>query len=90
MGRYEATKTSTQQKYPWRTMVRGIVQFVVAISAAAPVIYLAITNESDATATGAAAVALGVFAAITRLMAVPAFDEILKRFVPWLASEPKD
>ncbi|SED88766.1 hypothetical protein SAMN04489740_0208 [Arthrobacter alpinus] len=41
-------------------------------------------------ATGAASTALAVFAGITRLMALPQADEILKRFVPWLASEPKN
>ncbi|MDQ0768205.1 hypothetical protein QF031_000954 [Pseudarthrobacter defluvii] len=35
-------------------------------------------------------VALTVSGAITRVTALPVVDEILKRFAPWLASEPKD
>lgn len=89
MADHRAVPTSTQQLYPWRTVVRSIFQFVVAVAAAAPLIYVAICNSSPEAATGAAATALSVSAAITRLMALPVVDEILKRFVPILASEPK-
>jgi hypothetical protein len=89
MADHRAVPTSTQQLHPWRTVVRSVFQFVVALSAAAPLIYTAIFNASAESATGAGAVALGVFAAITRVMALPVVDEILKKFIPFLASEPK-
>jgi hypothetical protein len=89
-GRHElVTATSTQQLYPWRTTVRSVFQFIVALSAAAPVVYLAVTGESLEAATGAVAVALTAMTYVTKVMAHPKTDEFLKRFAPWLASEPK-
>ncbi|SDT42488.1 hypothetical protein SAMN04489743_2856 [Pseudarthrobacter equi] len=89
MADHRAVPTSTQQLYPWRTVARSIFQFVVAVAAAAPLIYVAIFSASPEAATGAAAVALAVSGAITRVMALPVVDELLKRFAPFLASEPK-
>lgn len=89
MADHRAVPTSTQQLHPWRTVVRSVFQFIVAVAAAAPLIYVAVTNASPEAATGAAAVALAVSGAITRVMALPVVDEILKKFIPILASEPK-
>lgn len=91
-GRHEAapaaTATSTQQLYPWRTTVRSVFQFVVALSAAAPVVYLAVVGESGETAAGAVGVAFIVMTYVTKVMSHPKTDEFLKKFAPWLASEP--
>lgn len=88
-GQHVAVATSTQQLYPWRATVRTIVQFIVTLAAAAPILYSAVMQQDAGLAVGGFSTALGVAAAITRLMASPATDEILKKFAPWLASEPK-
>lgn len=79
---------STQTRHPWRTTVRSIFQGGIALAAGAPVIYSAAFNHSPEQATGAAATTLAVAAAVTRVMALPAVDNFLKKYVPFLASEP--
>jgi hypothetical protein len=78
---------STQQAYPWRATARTVLQLVVALAAAAPVVYQAITNADTAAAAGGAAVALSVAAAVTRVMALPIVDQMLARV--GLGSTPK-
>ncbi|UTT40267.1 hypothetical protein NMP99_02855 [Glutamicibacter mishrai] len=45
---------------------------------------------SPEAATGAAALALGIAAAITRIMALPGVEAFFQRFLPWLAAGTKD
>jgi hypothetical protein len=78
----------TQVRRPWRTTVRSVFQAVVAGSAAAPLVYQAITQESPEAATGAGATLLLVTGAVTRVMALPSVEEWLRRFVPFLAANP--
>ncbi|HEV7950613.1 MAG TPA: hypothetical protein VGP24_12675 [Glaciihabitans sp.] len=89
MADHRAVPTSTQQLHPWRTTVRSLFQFIVAAASAAPLIFTAITQHSPEAATGAGATALIVAGSITRVMALPVVDEMLKKFLPFLASEPK-
>jgi len=86
-----ATATaSTQVQNPVRTVIRTIFQLVVALAAAAPLLYVAIAQQEPELATGAAGIVIAVSAAITRVMALPVVDELLQTYVPWLASEPKE
>lgn len=78
--------TTTQTKHPWRATARTIFAAVVSLAAMAPAIYAAITSGSPEAATGWGAIALAIAGAITRLMALPAVEEFLRRFVPWLAA----
>lgn len=80
----------TQVRRPWRATVRTIVQLVVSLAAAAPLIYAAVTNSSAEQATGAAAVLLSVAAAITRVMALPVVEQVLRStpWLSWLAADP--
>lgn len=80
--------TATQVQRPWRTTVRTVFQAVVGFAAASPLIYTAITQEDSATATGAAGTVLLVTGAVTRVMAVPAVEKWLGRFLPFLAADP--
>lgn len=77
---------SSQEKYPWRATVRTVFQFVIALCAAAPVI-IALTGLTATTA--GVGTFLVVAAAVTRLMGSPVVNELLSRFAPWLAAEPK-
>lgn len=79
---------ATQVERPWRTVARTVVQGVAGLAAAAPVIYQAAVQESPEIATGGAAVALAVSGAITRVMALPQVEDLLRRFAPWLAADP--
>lgn len=77
---------TTQSRHPWRATVRTILAIVIALAAMAPAVYTAATIQSPELATGAAATALTLAAAITRIMALPVVEAFLQRFVPWLAA----
>lgn len=79
----------TQVRRPWRSTVRTIFQAVVAGAAVAPSVYEAAAHHNADAATGWAAGGLALAAAITRVMALPAVEAFLARFVPFLAAEPK-
>lgn len=75
---------STQTRHPWRATIRTAVAVIVALAAMLPLLVDA--SGLDETA-GPVAGALAIAAAITRVMALPAVDDFLARFLPWLASE---
>lgn len=79
----------TQVKRPERAAFRTAFQALIAFSVMAPFIYQAATNHSPETATGAAAVGLGIASGIARVMALPAVEQFLRHFVPWLAASPQ-
>ncbi|MFT4471689.1 hypothetical protein ACMX2H_17450 [Arthrobacter sulfonylureivorans] len=68
----------TQSSNPWRATLRTVIQWIVGLAAMAPVIYSAIMQADPAQATGAAAIALGITAAITRVMALPQVNAVLE------------
>lgn len=80
---------TTQSQHPWRATVRTILAVIVALAAMAPSIYTAATQDNPEAATGAAALALTIAAAITRIMALPVVEAFLQRFLPWLAAGTK-
>lgn len=81
---------TTQGVHPWRATVRTVFALVVALAAMAPLIYEAIAQADAEGATGAAAGALAIAGAITRVLALPAVEAFLARFVPWLAADRGD
>jgi hypothetical protein len=78
---------ATQVTNPWRTVTRTVFQIITALAAAAPLIFVAITQSSPEAATGAGAIVLGVAGAITRVMAIPAVDQFIRKFLPFLAPD---
>jgi len=82
MGRRSAD-APTQVRHPWRAVVRTGFQVTVGVAAAMPMIVTASGLPETATGVG---VALGVSAAITRVMAIPAVDILIARYVPWLSA----
>ena len=69
-----------------RRTARTVFQAVVALAAAAPLIYSAVFSSSPEQASGGLLVALGVAGAITRVMALPGVETFLQTYVPWLAA----
>lgn len=70
---------STQQTHPWRAVARTVLAYLVPLAIAAPAIVGAITAADPAAATGflgGVVVASGI---VTRVMAVPAVDQLLSR-----------
>lgn len=90
MGRHELEARTTQTEHPWQTVVRGIFQALVALAAAAPLIYAAFTQQDPGLAAGGAGAVLTVLAGVTRVMAVPSVESFLQAYVPWLAAAPGD
>jgi len=88
MAKHAAETTGTT--FPWQAVVRTLLEAVLSAAAAAPLVYLSITQQDPGAATGAAAVFLGVCAAITRVMNLPVVEAWLQRFLPWLAAAPGD
>lgn len=78
---------TTQTKNPWRTTVRSAFQFLVGLAALAPFIVAAINDGNEGAATGLTAGILAVSAAVTRVMALPAVNSFIERWLPWLAAE---
>lgn len=82
----------TQSKHPWRATLRTIFAAGVALASLAPTI--ATIGGFDKLDTGSAVgtvvgQALAVCAAVTRIMAIPGVNEALRRFAPFLATDPK-
>lgn len=75
---------SSQSAYPWRTVARTIVQALIGLAAAWALIVEAAGIDS---AIPWVALSLTITAGITRVMALPAVNDWLARFVPWLAPE---
>ena len=81
---------ATQINHPSRAVIRTIFQALVGLCALAPVVYAAASQHDPAVATGAAAGALAVTGAVTRIMALPGVDAWLRAYVPWLAAAPAE
>lgn len=77
----------TQVKKPWRATVRTIFAMVVSVAAMAPIIYTAATKQDPELASGYAAGALAIAAAVTRVLALPAVESFLQKWLPWLSAD---
>lgn len=79
--------TPTQVERPWRATFRTAFQLILAVAVLLPFVVEATGLEPEVFPWlgGILAVAAG----ITRVMALPQVEEFLRRFVPWLAAEPK-
>lgn len=76
----------TQVQHPWRATARTVFAALVAFSAMWGVIVEAAGLDPSWQWVAAVTVVTG---AVTRLMAVPAVEEFLARFLPFLAATPK-
>lgn len=81
-----AAAPATQVRRPWRSTLRTVFQLAVGLAPMLP----AIAHASGVDDTAApVALALGISAAVTRVMALPDVETFLQRFVPWLSAAPK-
>ena len=77
---------STQTRYPWRATVRTVFAFIVGLAASwALIIQAAGIDPGLEWVSGSVAIAAG----ITRVMALPAVDDLIRRFLPFLAPDNK-
>lgn len=76
---------TTQSRHPWRATVRTVFAFVVAVAAIWALVVEAAGVNAEAPIIAAT---IAVAGGITRVMALPGVEELLKRFFPWLAAEP--
>ena len=79
--------TPTQVAHPLRAVARTIFAGLVAFAAIFPLIITA--SGLDSTLPAIAAM-LAVAGAITRIMAIPAVNDFIVRFLPFLAPAPAD
>ena len=70
----------TQVRYPWRTVARTVVQILPALAIAVPLVVAAIEGDHPGALGPIGVGAVAVSAAITRVMAVPAVNDLLSRF----------
>lgn len=77
---------TTQTQHPWRATVRTVFAFVVGLAATwALVIEAAGVDQTGSVVAATVAVAAGV----TRVMAIPQVNDLIKQFAPWLAPAPR-
>lgn len=75
---------STQTAHPWRATVRTVFAFVVGLAAGWGLIVQAAGLDAGVEwVSGSVAIAAG----ITRVMALPAVDSLIRQFAPWLAPD---
>lgn len=74
----------TQSRYPWRAVARTVLQAAIALASLLPVIAVA----GDVSTKAGVVQVLAVCAAVTRIMALPAVNDFLRQFAPWLATDP--
>ncbi|HEX9230041.1 MAG TPA: hypothetical protein VF885_25865 [Arthrobacter sp.] len=87
MAEHAATP-STQTRHPWRATVRSIFAFLIGLAAAWGLIIEAAGVDPG---VGWAATSLGIAAAVTRIMALPAVDYLLRStpLLAWLAPDKR-
>lgn len=78
----------TQVRRPWRSTARTIFQAAVGLASLAPMI-AAEVYDSSADYPAAVVQILAVSAAVTRFMAKPRVERILRRRLPFLAAAPR-
>ncbi|WP_284641509.1 hypothetical protein [Corynebacterium accolens] len=79
----ELSETPTQARHPGRAMVRTAIAAALALLPALP----EITNALGISAIPAVASVLAIAAAITRVLAIPAVDKWLDRYLPGLSAD---
>lgn len=92
-------ETSTQAAYPWRAVIRTVVEVGIpaflALALLVPEIIQIILDQfgeqlpagARLWLLGVAALITGVAAVLTRILALPRAIEFARRFLPWLAPD---
>lgn len=80
-----AAAPATQVKRPWRATARTALQLVLGL---APMVPLIVGASGVDQAAPPVAGALAISLAVTRVMSLPAVEQFLQQFAPWLAAAP--
>jgi len=92
-------EVATQAQYPWRAVIRTIVQVGIpaflAFALLLPELVQAILDQFSEQLPegfrlwllGVAALVTGIAAVITRIMALPRAIDFARRYLPWLAPD---
>jgi len=76
----------TQSRYPWRATLRTAFAFVVGLAAAWGLIVEAAGVDQTVPIIASS---LAAASAVTRVMALPAVNDLIEKFLPFLAPAPK-
>lgn len=87
MGEHSRPDEATQSQYPWRAVARTVVAFLIAIL---PAVLAALTDASTATQSTALASAVPIIAGVTKILANPTVDALLKQYLPALSATPRN
>lgn len=80
------TAAPTQARHPWRATGRTIAAALIALLPLLPAIVDALGVAAVPWVMGG----LGVIAGVTRVLAMPAVNDWVSDYLPWLAAEPRD
>lgn len=75
----------TQSRHPWRATLRTAAAVAIALVPVVP----QLVDELGLSAYGWSATAVGIAAAVTRIMAIPGVNNLLRTVLPFLATDPK-
>lgn len=78
----------TQTRHPWRAMLRTVFQAGLAIATLAPTV-AAVGGLDKLDPRWGVTQVLAVCAAVTRIMAIPGVNNLLRSVLPFLATDPK-
>ena len=81
------TDQPTQVRFPWRATARTIIQTLPAVAVAVPGVVAAIEQDHPGLTGPVGVAALAASGIVTRVMALPAVNDLLTRF--GLGAEPK-
>lgn len=78
----------TQSRHPWRATLRTIFAAAIALASLAPTI-AAVGGLDKLDERYGVGQVLAVCAAVTRILAIPGVNELLRKYLPFLAADPK-
>lgn len=84
----QAAVAPTQMRYPWKSTLRTVFQALVALATLIPLVVTGVYDDGD-NLPAVVAQLLVVCGLVSRVMAMPAVEEFLRRFVPFLAAAAK-
>lgn len=80
----QPTPPPTQTQHPWRATARTIAAATVAALPILPVV----VDQLGATGLPWVAGVVAAAGALTRVLAIPAVDDWLRDYAPWLSAQP--
>jgi hypothetical protein len=78
--------STTQSNHPWRATVRTLFAIVVGLASSWGVVAQALNLDPT---WGWVAIGAALAATVTRVLANPTVEALLKQYLPWLSAEPR-